>query len=75
MLNARLGLRPQDCNPAQRQTQLLAVAQHQVGYDVERLEIEIRLEEAIEQYQAIGARADQLPYEIRLGDVSPAFQG
>ena len=57
-------LRPQDGDPAQGQPQLPGLAQLDPGDDVERLEVEVGLVEAVEQHQPVGAGVDDLLREV-----------
>ncbi len=47
-------------HPVQPQQQLVRVAQDQVGHHFQRFQVEIRLVEAVEQHQRVGAGLVQL---------------
>ena len=47
-------------DPVQPQQQLVRIAEDQVGHHFQRFQIEIRLVEAVEQHQAVGAGGIQL---------------
>ena len=51
--HARAQLRAQDGDPAHRQPQLPGLAQVHLRHHVERVEVEVRLVEAVEQHQAV----------------------
>ena len=55
-VGAELG--PQDGDPPQRQAQLPRLAELDAGHDVERVEVEVGLVEAVEQHQSVGAGVD-----------------
>ena len=58
-------LRPQDRDPAHRQAHLPRLAQLEPRHDVQRVEVEVRLVEAIEQHEAVGAALDDCRGEVR----------
>ena len=67
--DVRAELWPQDGDPAQRQPQLPRLAQLDAGHDVERLEVEVGLVEAVEQHQPVGAGVDDARREVGHGRV------
>ncbi len=54
----------EDRDPAQRQAQVVRVAQRQARHNLQHLQVQVRLVEAVEQHQAVGAGLDEAPSDI-----------
>ena len=50
-----IGLITDDGDPPQGQPQFVPAAEHQVGRHLQRLQVDVRFEEPVEQHQAVGA--------------------
>ena len=53
-------LRAEDGDPSQRQSQLAGLAQLDAIHDLERVEVEVGLIEAVEQHEPVGPGVDRL---------------
>ena len=65
----RTQLRPEDRQPPERQAQLRGVGERDPGRHVERVQVNVRLVEAVEQHQAVRPRLHDLTGEVREGRV------
>ena len=61
-------LRPQDGDPPQREPKLPLVAQLDAGDDVEGVEVEVGLVEAVEQHEPVGAGSSTLAAKLAMAE-------